>query len=177
MPPTFSHLPFCLFSEHTTREDLRDFWPEISTSRASVIPSHTKSFTKIQVNQVIGSTCSSLCFNIFQHLSTELSASFRWVRQVRWFTQPGKGLGRKRLLVTCSTDGRVTIWAPPGRLRKINKLQVDPSNFQIGLFIHKMAYRLIDAYRCSQKWWVNYDSSSLTLVILIGIGQVHLKFF
>lgn len=26
----------------------------------------------------------------------------RWVRQVRWFTQPGKGLGRKRLLVKVS---------------------------------------------------------------------------
>ena len=26
----------------------------------------------------------------------------RWVRQVRWFTQPGKGLGRKRLLVIVS---------------------------------------------------------------------------
>lgn len=88
----------------------------------------------------------------------------RWVRQVRWFTQPGKGLGRKRLLVkvserierysqlewsrqelkvawfdlicsmnssnlshlsqvTCSTDGQVAIWAPPGRFRKITKLQ------------------------------------------------------
>lgn len=50
-----------------------------------------------------------------------------WVRQVRWFTQPGKGLGRKRLLVTCSTDGSVSIWAPLGRLRKINKLQAAPN--------------------------------------------------
>ena len=25
--------------------------------------------------------------------------------------------------VTCSTDGRVAVWAPPGRLRKIKKLE------------------------------------------------------
>mmetsp|Transcript_748 Transcript_748/g.1391 ORF Transcript_748/g.1391 Transcript_748/m.1391 type:complete len:490 (-) Transcript_748:13-1482(-) len=46
-----------------------------------------------------------------------------WVRQVRWFSQPGTGRGKKRLLVTCSTDGRVSVWAPPGRLKKINKLE------------------------------------------------------
>jgi len=50
-----------------------------------------------------------------------------WVRQVRWFNQPGNGRGKKRLLVTCSTDGRVAVWAPPGRLRKIKKLEDSPS--------------------------------------------------
>ncbi|CAE7314253.1 unnamed protein product [Symbiodinium natans] len=50
-----------------------------------------------------------------------------WVKQVRWLNQPGKGRGKKRLLVTCSTDGRIAVWAPPGRLRKINKLEDAPS--------------------------------------------------
>lgn len=61
------------------------------------------------------------------HLLSVFRAHDSWVRQVRWFTQPGKGLGRKRLLVTCSTDGQVAIWAPPGRFRKITKLQEAPN--------------------------------------------------
>eukprot|EP00931_Biecheleriopsis_adriatica_P010896 TRINITY_DN111962_c0_g1_i1.p1 TRINITY_DN111962_c0_g1~~TRINITY_DN111962_c0_g1_i1.p1 ORF type:complete len:494 (+),score=90.41 TRINITY_DN111962_c0_g1_i1:72-1553(+) len=56
-----------------------------------------------------------------------LTAVFRahesWVKQVRWFTEPGKGRGKARLLVTCSTDGSVSIWAPPGRIKKIRKLE------------------------------------------------------
>jgi len=75
--------------------------------------------------------CTVRVWNATNVQSPSLLSVFRahdsWVRQVRWFTQPGKGLGRKRLLVTCSTDGSVSIWAPPGRLRKINKLQAAPN--------------------------------------------------
>lgn len=72
--------------------------------------------------------CTVRVWNVTSIQSSSLLAVFRahdsWVRQVRWFSS--KGRGRKRLLVTCSTDGEVSIWAPPGRLRKIKKLQDAP---------------------------------------------------
>ncbi|CAJ1369341.1 unnamed protein product [Effrenium voratum] len=71
--------------------------------------------------------CTVRVWNVSSIQSPCLLAVFRahesWVRQVRWFSQPGKGRGKKRLLVTCSTDGRIALWAPPGRLRKVNQLQ------------------------------------------------------
>eukprot|EP00933_Yihiella_yeosuensis_P010474 TRINITY_DN11702_c0_g2_i1.p1 TRINITY_DN11702_c0_g2~~TRINITY_DN11702_c0_g2_i1.p1 ORF type:complete len:519 (-),score=86.91 TRINITY_DN11702_c0_g2_i1:935-2491(-) len=45
-------------------------------------------------------------------LTAVFNAHESWVKQVRFY-------GKRRALVTCSTDGTVSVWAAPGRLKKL----------------------------------------------------------
>ena len=78
-PQMFSRLPFCLCLEHTTRENLRVVLP--SFTLFSIFPNIFKS---------IGLCSVSLLANQIAFLTFCDMLPLRWVRQVRWFTQPGK---------------------------------------------------------------------------------------